>query len=260
MDCSSHKLYHVHGIDSRAFLDTYFSDKPDMVFGEDSFRFILENFHCAFNEGKIKGDHLIDISIGSLILHLYSTCGFFNQISFLKLNEKCIMELNKWLCTRTGAFCWDHTSPYIKELKGNCDLYKDKDLRLKTAIKQIVKCDIEKENLTDPVVLPQADCVTSLYLLDVTSKDENDYIKHLRKMTKFLKPGGHLILCGVLNTTYFITGHDKLDVFKYDEMFVRKLLIGEGFTIDHCNVHKRTAVSDLIDYNALMFITAHKEK
>ncbi|XP_063797903.1 nicotinamide N-methyltransferase-like [Pseudophryne corroboree] len=300
MDSSSHKFYPVHGFDSREHLETYFSNKPEVVFGDDITKFPMECLHRAFSEGgtdcsasglfssfmiadtcveqvngkesyfstgdgnhklrgHIKGELLIDISTGAFIHHLYTASGYFKQICALKCSEQCIMELNKWNNKRTGAFDWSHIIKHIKCLEGNSDLCQDKDITLNTAITKIMKCDTDKENLTDPEVLPPADCVISAVLLEFISKDQNDYIGNFRKFVKLLKPEGYLILFGALNTTYAMIGQDKVHVFKYDESFVRKVLIDEGFIIDHWAVQKRTAVSDLIDYKEIIFITARRE-
>ncbi|XP_063798065.1 nicotinamide N-methyltransferase-like [Pseudophryne corroboree] len=258
MDSSAHKFYPVHGIDSREHLETYLSSKPDMVFGDDFIKFPMEFLHHAFSEGHIKGDLLIDISIGSFIHHLYTPSGYFKQILVLKCSEQCIMELNKWINTRTGAFDWSHVMEYIKCTEGNSDQCQDKDMTLKTAITKIMKCDIDKEKLTDPEVLQPADCVISAGMMDFISKDQDDYIKNFIKFVKLLKPEGYLILIGLLNTTYIMVGQDKVHVFRYDEKFARKVLTDEGFVIDHCAVQKRKADSDLSDYEALMFIAAHR--
>ncbi|XP_063798057.1 nicotinamide N-methyltransferase-like [Pseudophryne corroboree] len=259
MDSSTHKFYPVHGFDSREHLETYLSSKPDMVFGDDFIKFPIECLHRAFSEGHIKGDLLIDISPGSIIYHLYTASGYFKQILVLKCSEQCITELNKWINTRTGAFDWSHIMEYITCTEGNSDQCQDKDMTLKTAITKIMKCDTDNENLTDPEVLPPADCVISAAMLDFISKDQDDYINNFRKVVKLLKPEGHLILFGVLNTTYMMVGQDKVHVFRYDEKFARKVLTDEGFVIDHCAVQKRTADSDLMNYEAFMFITAHRE-
>ncbi|XP_063798055.1 nicotinamide N-methyltransferase-like [Pseudophryne corroboree] len=259
MDSSAHKFYPVHGFDSREHLETYFSNKADMIFGDDFNKFPMEWLHHVFSEGHIKGDLLIDISIGSFIHHLYTPSGYFNQILVLKCSEQCIMEVNKWINTRTGAFDWSHIMPYIKCLEGNSDQCQDKDMTLKMTITKIMKCVTDNENLTDPEVIPPADCVISGALLDFISKDQDDYINNFRKLVKLLKPGGYLILIGALNTTYMMIGQDKIHVFRYDEKFARKVLTDEGFVIDHCAVHKKTAVSDLTDYEAFIFITAHRE-
>ncbi|XP_063797875.1 nicotinamide N-methyltransferase-like [Pseudophryne corroboree] len=150
---------------------------------------------------------------------------------------------------------WEENVAIVKR-----DQCEEKDMRLKTAIKEILKCDIEKENITDPVVLPQADCVITAWLLELTCKDKNDYISHLRKITKLLKPGGHLLLLGALNGTYYMVGQERYHIYKNDENSAKQILREEGFIIDHYDDIKTKSVSDLTDSGGVMFIAAHKEK
>ncbi|XP_075047541.1 nicotinamide N-methyltransferase-like [Mixophyes fleayi] len=260
MDCSSHRCYHEDKFDSRDFLDTYFSSKTEKDFADESVKFPMEALHRFFNAVQIKGEILIDITTGPVVHHLYSACEFFKKIYLLRFNEECIIELNRWLNTRTGAFEWNHATEYAANLEGNSDQCEDKDMRLKTAITKIVKCDMEKKNLTDSVVLPQADCVISATILEASSKDQDDYIRSLRKIIALLKPCGCLILVGILNATYYVNGKDRFNLFKYDENFLRNVLAGEGFIIDHCDVLRRKAVSDLTDYDSIIVIAAHREK
>ncbi|XP_072012453.1 nicotinamide N-methyltransferase-like isoform X2 [Engystomops pustulosus] len=210
--------------------------------------------------GHIKGEIMIDLSKGSMIHHLYSACEFFKHIIVLKIKERCIMELKRWVDRRTGAFDWCHAAQLHAEIERNSDQLEDKEGKVRSALQHVVKCDLEKENMTEPIDLPLADCIITAVLLDYISKDQNDYIRYLRKFSKLLKPGGHLILIGVLDATYLTVGKDKFHILTYDEDFARKSLVGEGFVIDRCEVKKRTNVSDFMDYKALIFIAAHKEK
>ncbi|XP_056398440.1 nicotinamide N-methyltransferase-like [Hyla sarda] len=260
MDFVSRKIYHVHGFDSRQHLEHYLSAKPDMVFEEDFLIFPIENLTKAFIPGHIKGDVLIDLSIGSFIHHLYSACEFFNHIIVLKVSDRCIMELKRWLDTRTGAFEWGHAAQLQVDLEGKSTQLQDKEGKVREAVQHVVKCNLKKENIMDPMVLPPADCIISVMLLDNICKDQDDYRRYLRKFSQLLKPGGHLILIGALDVTYYTVGEDKLHAFSYDEDFARKTLVGEGFVIDDCKVKKRTNVSDLTDYKAVIFIAVHREK
>ncbi|XP_056400407.1 nicotinamide N-methyltransferase-like isoform X2 [Hyla sarda] len=207
--------------------------------------------------GHIKGNILADLSMGPVIHHLYSFCGLFNDIIVMRLTERCIMELNKWRHNRTGAYDWSHATNHITQLEGKCD--EEKELTLKTTIKQVVRCNLEKENLIHPLDLPQADCLISAWLLECVSKDKEEYIKNLKKVVKFLKPGGHLILLGALNGTYYTVGEETFHLLTYDEIFAKETLTGEGFTIDDCEVLPRTAESDMTDYTSTMILIAHKD-
>ncbi|XP_071969407.1 nicotinamide N-methyltransferase-like [Engystomops pustulosus] len=257
MDSSNYKLYHIHGCDSRGVLESYCSDKPDMVFRDDTLIFPIENLKRTFQLGHIRGDILLDLSAGSVIHLLYSACEFFKHIIVLKLNDRCILELKRWVDTRTGAFHWGHAAQLHADKEGKSDKL---EVKVRSALQHVVKFDLEKENMTEPIDLPPADCIISGWLLDVICKDQEDYIKYLRKFSKLLKPGGNLILIGCLEATYYTVGKDKMHVFRYNEEFARKVLVGEGFVIDRCEVKERTNISDLTDYKALIFIAAHKEK
>ncbi|XP_068102619.1 indolethylamine N-methyltransferase-like [Hyperolius riggenbachi] len=258
MDCGRRKFYHEDPFDCRTFLDTYFSDKPDMVFTDDGLKCPMMNFHYVFSSGFVKGDVLIDLSVGSLIHHLYSACDIFKDIIILKVNENCNMETSKWKDTRTGAYNWQHTSAHAAKLEGKSGQIEDKDQRLKTAIGHIISCDFKNENITYPVVLPLADCVTSLFLTTAISKDEDDYMRNLEKISKLLRPGGHLILFLVLNVSYYMVGGEKFHAFTFDENFVKNALCKLGFVIDYYAVQRRRSDSNIIDYEAVMFITACK--
>ncbi|XP_069597171.1 nicotinamide N-methyltransferase-like isoform X2 [Ranitomeya imitator] len=250
MDSSTHKRYHEDNFDSRQHLESYLSDKADMINTEDVLKFPIENLLKRFTEGHVKGDILIDLSVGSVVHHLFAACSFFKHIIVLKMRDQCIIELKKWVDERTGAFDWSHATKLHADVEGNCDQLQDKEGKVQLALQHIVKCNLEKEDIIDPIVLPPADCIISAWLLEIISKDKDDYIRYLRKFLKLLKPGGHIIIISSLEMTYYTVGNTKFHGLNLDEDFVRKALVGEGLIIDCCEVKKRTGVNDYIDYKA----------
>ncbi|XP_077312046.1 indolethylamine N-methyltransferase-like [Lithobates pipiens] len=258
MDSTTHKLYHVHGMDSRSYLDMYFSNKEEMVFAEDTLKFPMAMFHYQLNLGRSEGTFLIDISLGSNIHHLYSASKFFKKIVLLRFQEKCIMELNRWLHNRTGAYDWSHTSSAAAELEGTRDQFQEKEMRLKSSIKQILKCDFEQEDITSPVLLPISDCIISAGILEIISKNEDEYIKNLEKIIKLLKHGGQLLIIAIIDATYWVAGAERFHCFKCNEEFVKNALGKVGLAIDYYAVQRRRNVSDLTDYKAMLFIVGRK--
>ncbi|XP_018430132.1 PREDICTED: indolethylamine N-methyltransferase-like [Nanorana parkeri] len=258
MDPTQHKIYHDGGFHSRTFLNTYFANKPGMAFEEEFLKRFMEELHYFFKFANIKGGTLIDISIGPIIYHLYSACEYFKEIILLRFNEHCIIELQKWLHDRTGAFDWTHTLSFITEKEGSSAQLEEKDLRLKDTVKHVLKGYVDRENIIDPLELPPADCLLVINVLDVISRDKDDFIRNLKKITKLLKPGGQLLLYGVLNATYYTVGEHTFHILNYDENFIRKAVEGEGYVIKHCHVRPRTSESDLTDFKTIIFISACK--
>ncbi|XP_071969428.1 nicotinamide N-methyltransferase-like [Engystomops pustulosus] len=260
MDSSANRHYLLHDFDSRKHLDYYFSGRPEMVFKDDYLVFPIESLTKTFTLGHIRGDILIDLSASSFIHHLYAACEFFKHTIVLKVKDRCIMELKRWVDTRTGAFDWCHVAQLHADIKGISEQIEDKQGKVRSALQHVIKCNLGKENMTEPIDLPPADCIISALLLEHICKDQDDYIKYIRKFSRLLKPGGHIIIFGAVGALYLTVGEHKIQVFNYDEEFARKTLVGEGFVIDSCEVKNRSNVSDLIDYVGVIFIAAHKEK
>ncbi|XP_068128352.1 nicotinamide N-methyltransferase-like isoform X2 [Hyperolius riggenbachi] len=209
---------------------------------------------------KMKGDLLMDISIGPLVHFLYPMCNSFKEIVLLRFSERCILELRKWQNGHTEAFNWPKSLLDVTALLGDSKELEMKDTLLKSLIKQVVRCDTEKENLTDPLQLPQADGVTSAWILEVISPDETKYQSNLRKILACLKPGGRLFLIGVVGGTYYMVGNQRMHLFNNNANFVEKALAKEGLTVTQREVLPRIALNDLSDYKGMLFIEACKNK
>ncbi|XP_073459294.1 nicotinamide N-methyltransferase-like [Aquarana catesbeiana] len=260
MEPGSHKLYHVHGFHSRDFLETYCSSKPEMPFTHEAFMYPMEKFHNAFSSGDFRGDVLIDISTGPIIHLLYAAQKYFRDIILLKPSDHCIVEVKKWTDRRTGAFDWSHTTILATELAGKSDQCEEKEIGLREAIKHVVKFDLNQENLTGSIGLPQADCLVFGCILEAISKNLEEFVRNFRQFSKLLKPGGCIIYYGALNCTFFMVGGEKFNFCKYNESDFRSMLCNEGFVITHLEVSQRKAESDLIDFDSVMFCTAYKEQ
>ncbi|XP_077314076.1 indolethylamine N-methyltransferase-like [Lithobates pipiens] len=258
MDSTTHTFYPVHGLDSRNHLDTYFSNKEGMVFAYDILKFPMANLHYQFSRGRVVGTFAIDISLGSFIHHLYSASNSFKEIVILRLKEQCIMELRRWVHDRTGAYDWSHTSSAAAELAGTRDQLQEQEIRLRSSVKHVLKFDFEQGNITSPVLLPLADCIVSVWLLEMISKNEDEYTRNLEKILKLLKPGGHLLLIGVLDATYGVVGEERIHCLKCNEEFVKNAFGKVGLVIDYYAMQKRSNVSDLSDYKAMLFIVGRK--
>ncbi|XP_066463504.1 uncharacterized protein [Eleutherodactylus coqui] len=116
MDVPKSKLYHKHEMNTRSLLQTYFSFDRETIYGEETLNFQMKKIHDSLAAGNFKGKTAYDFSIASLIHQLYKVCDYYPEITILKLNDTCIMELNKWLAMRTGAFDWSHAHDYVKGL------------------------------------------------------------------------------------------------------------------------------------------------
>ncbi|MEE6513193.1 hypothetical protein FKM82_020728, partial [Ascaphus truei] len=115
--------------------------------------------------GCVRGDTLIDISIGPTVYHLLSASDIFKEIIVIEFTEPNIQEFEKWLKKDPGAADWSNAAKAVCELEDNREEWQVKEDKVRRAIKQVVKWDVSKDNPLDPVVLPKVDCVLSLWVL-----------------------------------------------------------------------------------------------
>ncbi|XP_053311169.1 nicotinamide N-methyltransferase-like [Spea bombifrons] len=260
MDSSSLKHYHLHECDPKHFFHTYFSSKTDKRLLEEAVMNPMKYLHKRFISGHIKGDILLDISVGPSLFHLFPVCESFKEIIILELNDLCIAEFEKWINNHEEALDWSHASKFIMDLEGKSGGWQEKEALLRKKINRVVKWDITKDNPTDPVVLPKADCIICAWILDITSPDKNAYISNLRKISSLLKPGGRLVLFSDINVKHFMIGEHKFNILTYDEEFLKTALKNERYIIESFEAQERKASYDVIDHEKIAFVTALKQK
>ncbi|XP_053308055.1 indolethylamine N-methyltransferase-like [Spea bombifrons] len=259
MDPSERRFYHSHPVDSRKLLDHYCSPTAGEAMLETTIKFPIQQVHKALSAGNIKGDTFIDITIGGIMYPLLAACEFFKDIILLKFNDECIAETEKWLNAHSEAFDWSHASKYFTELEGKGHGWQEKEERLKSKIRRVVKCDLAKENLTEPEVLPRADCLLILGILETTSEDHESFRRNLKKFASLLKPGGRLLLFVALNATKYRADERDLHYFTCDEALLTASLGEEGFAVESCEVFQKKEHTDLVDYSGIAFISAQKD-
>ncbi|XP_077105824.1 nicotinamide N-methyltransferase-like [Ranitomeya variabilis] len=260
MASSPTKFYLEDDFDSKQFLEQYFSDNPKTNLSADFLEFPLKNLTKTFSEGKIKGDTLIDLSVGPMVCHLLAACDYFKNIIVLRSRDRCITELKKWADSQTGLLDWGHVAKRYVDPEGKSENFLKKEEKVRSAAQHVMKIDLEKENIIEPKVLPQADAIISAGLLDMISKEEEQYMKYVKRFARLLRLGGDLVIIGDLKATQFTVGKDKFHAMNYNEDLVKKALVGGGFVVDHSEVKERTAVSNLSDYKGVVFMVAHKER
>ncbi|XP_068120369.1 nicotinamide N-methyltransferase-like [Hyperolius riggenbachi] len=216
--------------DPKAYLERYFSLAGDTV--DEYVHFVLKHLSQVFNSGKVKGETLIDIGTGPSIYQLLSACEAFNEIIATDFTERNREEFKAWLTNQPGAFDWSPVVKYACQLEGDRIPWNEKEDCLRKAIKQVLQCDILKDNPTDPVVVPPADCVLSCLCLESACKDQESYITGLNNISTLLKPGGYLVLVGVLGNVYYMVGERKFSALFLTESFIRESLCNAGYVVE----------------------------
>ncbi|XP_063291735.1 nicotinamide N-methyltransferase-like [Pelobates fuscus] len=206
-------------------------------------------------EGVVKGEALIDFSVGASANHLIPACNGFRDIYVVEVNDLNINEFEKWRQNKQDAVNFSYGAKVHHTLEGGREAWHVKEDKTRQAIKGVIKWDISNDDQV-PFDLPQVDCILSLFLLDVISKDKDAFQNNLKKLTSRLKPGGHLILFTALNMTFYKVDGEKFFILTLDEQFVKQSVINAGLVIEKVNVLPSKKNCDLIDFDAILHIRA----
>ncbi|XP_075462685.1 indolethylamine N-methyltransferase-like [Ascaphus truei] len=259
MDSSLHKNYHDEEFDPRGFINTYFYNGTNDMF-KDVVVYPITQLFKTFSSGHVRGETLLDVSIGPLAFHLLTVCDFFKEINVIEFTDANIREFEMWKNKEPGAADWSHAAKIICELEGKSEEWEGKEDKARRAVKRVVKCDLTKDNPLEPVVLPQMDCLISMYVLQVVSKDHQAFRSNLKKLASMLKTGGQMLLAGAYNTSCYMVGEHKFFCLSFDEEFIREAVCDAGFIIENMEALPTKKTSNLTDYDQIMFMIARKER
>ncbi|KAG8569237.1 hypothetical protein GDO81_014313 [Engystomops pustulosus] len=208
---STSQQNYINEFNSKDYLNTSYRANGGLLLGEWT-GFVLPNLHETFTKGGVKGDTLLDFGTGASIYQLLSACEVFDKIIVSDLLEQNRAEFQKWLKKDPDAFDWTHIIEHVCELEGNRENCEQKAEKLRSKVKEILKCDALKKNPFDPVIVPPVDCILSCLCLECPCKDIKSYCNVLKNFQELIKPGGHLLISGTLNGTFYHAGNKRFNI------------------------------------------------
>uniref|UniRef100_A0A8C5RAJ3 Nicotinamide N-methyltransferase n=1 Tax=Leptobrachium leishanense TaxID=445787 RepID=A0A8C5RAJ3_9ANUR len=260
MDPSTCKNYQTDDIMADQLYATYFSPTVDKNLLNEAITFPMTAIHNYCKTGLVKGEVLVDISTGATPYQLFTLYKCFKKVIILEANDCCVEDSQKWLNKHPGAYHWGHAAKIAAELEGNSDNGEGIEDDLRRHVEQVIKCNLDKENPTDPFILQKADCVISLYLVGDISTNLESYCHNMGTLCKMLKIGGRLIVIGTFGASHYTVGEHKYNMVTINEKDLGKAMCVNGLTIEHLEVMKSKVPNDDIWYEHVFVVGAVKNK
>ncbi|XP_073511378.1 nicotinamide N-methyltransferase-like [Phyllobates terribilis] len=256
---STSQQNYIDHFNPRAYLQRFYAEGNGVHIG-DWATFAIQNLHETFTKSGVRGDTLLDVGTGASIYHLLSACEVFDKIIVSDLLESNHADFRKWLKKDPDAFDWNHLMKFGCELEGNGEDYEKKAEQLRSKVKDILKCDVLKRNPFDPVLLPPVDCLLTCLCLDVACEDIKSYCEVLKNFKDLIKPGGHLLMLGVLNGISYCVGEKRFNVATLVKEDLEMAFKKAGYQIKKAVYTPRIDKSKmhLTHYEAKYFIHARK--
>ncbi|KAJ8368553.1 hypothetical protein SKAU_G00085810 [Synaphobranchus kaupii] len=248
------EFYQRH-FDNREYLRSFYRAPDDVS------SFMLRHLNETFSSGNIKGSRLIDIGSGPTIHGLISASKYFEEIMVSDFTDSNRREIEKWLNKEEGRFDWSPTIQFVCELESRSRSSEEVEQRLRQAVKQVLRCDVRQENPFHPLTVEPADCILSSLCLEAACKDLETYRRALQSIAALLKPGGVLVLIGVLNESFYIVGQQRFSCLVLSQSFIEETLRDLGFSIKQVNIlPSKESEKEIYDAEAFFYLVAQKTK
>lgn len=258
MDFTAGEIYQS-SFDPKAYLASFCSLGSGR---DDVLTFRLKKCFETFGPGGLTGDVLVDIGTGPSIYHLLSACESFPCIIATDFTDSNRQELERWMRREPGTFDWSEIVKTVCDLEGDRQNWVDKENKLRSRIQKVLKCDVTKSDPLDAPMAPLADCLVTALCLETACRDIDAYCQALRNITTLLKPGGHLVLIGVLGDSFYKVGEKTFFCLPLDEQTVRDAVTHAGYNIKDLEVYyipDKTSCAHITDTYANIFLVAQKK-
>ncbi|KAJ7355138.1 hypothetical protein OS493_027927 [Desmophyllum pertusum] len=254
------KDYQEH-FDTKAYLNDYLSGVSAEIV--DYNHFIFRNFHDAWSKMPKKNLRILEFGGGPKICDLISAEPYTEEIIFAEYSEKNRRAVEAWQQKSPDAHDWSPHFRFVVEYlegKGSEEVcIREAELRKK--VTHILPCDIGWE---DPVKWPSSwpsqsamfDVVTTSLCLEAAVTSAEGYRHAIVKLRRYLKPGGFVLMFGVLGESFYMVGQEKFYCFPLSKDMIEETLVKEGFQVLDLKLLTLDNMEPSCDAQAMFFLRA----
>ncbi|XP_068121188.1 indolethylamine N-methyltransferase-like [Hyperolius riggenbachi] len=254
---SDKKSYHDKALKPKDFVETHFSHgQVPMI--EECVVFPVRELHRMASKGLLKGSKLLDFSTGATVFQLLPLAKTFKDIYVVEVSKDHMEHFQAWLDKSENATDWSHASKRLCQLDGNREDWKEKEEDLRKAVRGVVTWENYKTTPLDPKVIPEVDCVLSVYMLNTASETKEEFQSILKNLVSRLKVHGQLVLFTVIDMSFYKVNEHRFSIMPLDEKTVQESVINAGMVIKQSGLMKAAEPNDLVDYSGVYYILADK--
>ncbi|KAL5006073.1 hypothetical protein ScPMuIL_017231 [Solemya velum] len=198
--------------------------------------FTIKFLSQAFAEGLLKGKRILDVGSGPCITSAISASSHFEEIYLSDFAPQNLEFLQKW---------WRGEMTYMQPIirffidsEHKSESVEERNSEMRRKVKGIFPIDVLKPNPLEPSTEGDFDTITSSLCLEVAATDFHTYVTCLQNVTSLLKPGGYILLVGVLDQSYY-----EFEGTRFKTAKLSKSEVESAITLAGCEVVKAQYIS-----------------
>lgn len=127
-------------------------------------------------------------------------------------------------------------------------------------MKQVLKCDVLSENPFHPESIEPAGCVITSLCLEAACKDLQSYRDALSRVAKLIRPGGALVMVGVLGETFYYVDRIRFSCLQLSKADIEDVLKKLDFTVQEFKIlpAQDPENNKVSDFDAVFYLVALK--
>jgi methyltransferase len=194
---------YLGNFDPEWYLSTYY-DKKGV---EEEGNFINRWYHQVFNNGNLKGESLLDFGTGPTISTILTSSRYVRRIDLSDFAFQNLAILNDWKKGKRELV--QGITKYEMKISKDERSLNIRNNEVREKVKNIRRVDVNKPELfVDDLKVPDQkyDIINTSLCLEAATKSTNQYLAAVQNLSKYLKSGGHIMVAGVLEQTFYRVG------------------------------------------------------
>lgn len=196
-------------------------------------KWILDQFHDTFVDGKLKGEQLLDLGSGPVVYPVVTASRWFDKIYLSDFYRSNVKFLQKWRQGEKESVYMKSIMEHFAQKEEDSVSWEALNKRVSEKVKGIVECDVNTPNPISGTVIEEFkfDVITCSLCLQVATLTFESFGKALKNISTLLKPGGHIVIVDVLDQTFYGLGENKFQALCLTMEELQSTIQSSGYTI-----------------------------
>lgn len=226
------------------YLNEYYSEV------EDENQRLLTFFAKVYKKYETDSLDVVEIGGGPTIYQLISLAVPAKKILFTDYVEANLLKVQSWL-RDDSIFDWDKFIYYALKAESPGHDVSDQDIvdrknLIKNKIVRFEKCDIFADS-----ILPldkKFDLISTNFVTESVCSNKNEVKDVITKLKNLIKPGGKIVMTGLLGADYWHSGESTFVAARLNEDDVKSIFEHSGISIEYLETIKSQFERDDPDF------------
>ncbi|CAH1776956.1 unnamed protein product, partial [Owenia fusiformis] len=207
---------------------------------------------------EVKGKRFLEFGSGPTVHTLFSARNAVEEITCCEFAECNRKQIEQWWNREEDAHDWSEALKFVAQLEQHSD-HERIATEVREKLQEVLPCDARLQNPLYPNIREPYDVIMTSLTLEATCESIDQYNEAVVNMSKLIRQGGHLIMFGVLNESFYVVNGERFFCLRLKQEDVENALKLAGFEKIKTKVQGGPSSGVASDFEGVFFITCTKQ-